>query len=184
MDDETDADQPVDDWPQPDEAAGVDGYDPGGVDVALDLMADLASVLPPPRFGPAPGGGKKRPPARSSGQLTAVGDVVGQMATEYGWRDGITLQFLKARWPQLVGDGNAQHSAPERLHDKVLTVGADSTTWASALRLLAPQLVARLNDALGEQSVTRVDVHGPAGPSWKHGPRVVRNGRGPRDTYG
>ncbi|MDN5961949.1 MAG: DciA family protein, partial [Propionibacterium sp.] len=60
---------------------------------------------------------------------------------------------------------------------------AESSTWASALRLLAPQLVAELNRRLGDGSVIRVDVRGPAAPSWRHGRRTV-NGRGPRDTYG
>ena len=32
--------------------------------------------------------------------------------------------------------------------------------------------------------MTRVEIKGPAAPSWKHGRRSVRDGRGPRDTYG
>jgi predicted nucleic acid-binding Zn ribbon protein len=48
---------------------------------------------------------------------------------------------------------------------------------------MAPQLVAVLNEALGQGSVTRVQVIGPQAPSWKKGRRSVP-GRGPRDTYG
>jgi predicted nucleic acid-binding Zn ribbon protein len=29
-----------------------------------------------------------------------------------------------------------------------------------------------------------LDVLGPHAPSWRHGTRSVRDGRGPRDTYG
>ncbi|MFZ1383723.1 MAG: DciA family protein, partial [Propionicimonas sp.] len=65
----------------------------------------------------------------------------------------------------------------------VLTVRADSSTWAASLRLIAPQLVARLNDQLGQGTVERVVVVGPSAPSWKKGKRSVP-GRGPRDTYG
>ncbi|MFZ1282737.1 MAG: DUF721 domain-containing protein, partial [Propionicimonas sp.] len=46
-----------------------------------------------------------------------------------------------------------------------------------------PQLVARLNDQLGQGTVERVVVVGPSAPSWKKGKRSVP-GRGPRDTYG
>jgi predicted nucleic acid-binding Zn ribbon protein len=62
-------------------------------------------------------------------------------------------------------------------------VVADTTAWATQLRLLAPALVRRLNEELGAGTVTRVRVRGPAAPSWrKGGLRVI--GRGPRDTYG
>ncbi|HEX5908206.1 MAG TPA: DUF721 domain-containing protein, partial [Propionibacteriaceae bacterium] len=49
---------------------------------------------------------------------------------------------------------------------------------------LAPQLVAMLNDQLGDCTVSRIKVLGPDAPSWKKGRRAVRDGRGPRDTYG
>lgn len=94
------------------------------------------------------------------------------------------LHQLLGRWPALVGPVNAAHAQPESFVDRVLTVRADSSTWAASLRLLAPQLVAKLNEALGEGSVLRILVLGPVAPSWKHGRRSVRDGRGPRDTYG
>lgn len=78
---------------------------------------------------------------------------------------------------------NAAHSAPEAYDERVLTVRADSSTWAASLRQIAPQLVARLNDQLGQGTVERVVVVGPSAPSWKKGKRSVP-GRGPRDTYG
>ncbi|EBV8528738.1 DUF721 domain-containing protein, partial [Streptococcus agalactiae] len=39
-------------------------------------------------------------------------------------------------------------------------------------------------EALGPGVVTRIEVAGPQAPSWRKGPRTVRGGRGPRDTYG
>ena len=83
-----------------------------------------------------------------------------------------------------VGAANAAHSAPEGYADTVLTVRADSTAWATQLRHLAPQLVAMLNEQLGDGTITRIKVLGPDAPSWKKGPRSVRDGQGPRDTYG
>jgi predicted nucleic acid-binding Zn ribbon protein len=62
-------------------------------------------------------------------------------------------------------------------------VAADSTAWATQLRLLAPSLVRRLAEDLGGETVRRVTVQGPSAPSWKRGKLRVR-GRGPRDTYG
>jgi len=87
------------------------------------------------------------------------------------------------RWAEFVGDVNAAHTTPEKWEAGVLTVRAESTTWATSLRTMAPQIVARLNDILGPKTVTRIQILGPQAPSWKHGPRSVP-GRGPRDTYG
>ena len=94
------------------------------------------------------------------------------------------MHTLLARWPCWSVRANAAHSWPESYADTVLTVRTESTVWATPLRLMAPQLVARLNEQLGDGTVTRVKVLGPDAPSWKKGPRSVRDGRGPRDTYG
>jgi predicted nucleic acid-binding Zn ribbon protein len=62
-------------------------------------------------------------------------------------------------------------------------VVADSTAWATQLRLLAADLVRRLNAELGDRTVLRVKVRGPSGEPGR-GRWRVRDGRGPRDTYG
>jgi predicted nucleic acid-binding Zn ribbon protein len=63
-------------------------------------------------------------------------------------------------------------------------VRTDSTAWATQMRWLAATVLRRLNEELGDGTVTLIDVKGPTGPTWKSGPRSVRDGRGPRDTYG
>jgi hypothetical protein len=51
------------------------------------------------------------------------------------------------------------------------------------VRLLASVLVRRLNDELGDGSVRRVKVRGPASPRARGGWRVPGS-KGPGDTYG
>ena len=51
------------------------------------------------------------------------------------------------------------------------------------IRLLAPALVRRLNAELGDGSVTRVKIRGPA-TQRRPGQWRTRDSRGPRDTYG
>lgn len=91
---------------------------------------------------------------------------------------------LFGRWAQIVGPDLAAHTSPERLADGELVVAADSTAWATQLRLLAGELVRRLNAELGDGSVRRVNVRGPGAPARRRGEWRVRGGRGPRDTYG
>lgn len=102
----------------------------------------------------------------------------------HGWSTEISLRILLGKWPSLVGSVNAAHSTPVGYHDSILEVQAESTVWATSLRAIAPQLVGQLNSELGADTVTRIDVRGPQAPSWKKGRRSVRDGRGPRDTYG
>ncbi len=87
------------------------------------------------------------------------------------------------RWATIVGAELAAHCEPVSFDDGKLVVAAESTAWATQLRLLAPTLLRRLNEELGQQTVTFVEVLGPRPPSWKRGLRSVR-GRGARDTYG
>jgi predicted nucleic acid-binding Zn ribbon protein len=65
-----------------------------------------------------------------------------------------------------------------------LRISAESTAWATQLRLLVTTLLTRLAGELGSGVVTALTISGPVGPSWKHGSRSVRGARGPRDTYG
>src|SRR5882672_10938877 len=77
----------------------------------------------------------------------------------------------------------AAHTRPDSFADGELAVTADSTAWATQVRLLATMLVKRLNTELGDGSVRRVKVRGPAPPRQRGGWRVPGS-KGPGDTYG
>lgn len=101
-----------------------------------------------------------------------------------GWALAAATGSVFGRWAEIVGGDMAGHTRPDRLADGELTVVADSTAWATQVRLLAAQLVLRLNTELGDGTVVRVKVRGPALPDRKPGQWRVRGSRGPRDTYG
>ena len=108
---------------------------------------------------------------------------VDELVSERGWSEPIAVGGVEGRWPQIVGEDIAGHCVPEEFEAGRLTVRTDSTAWATQVRMLAPTLLARLNDELGAGTVTHLQVLGPQGPSWKKG-RLRVKGRGPRDTYG
>lgn len=158
-------------------------------EIAHRVAANAGVTLPAPR------GIRKRRRARDPINLRSgshpddrdpqeIGDLLGSLVKQRGWAKQISVRTLLTSWPDLVGAVNAQHSTLEGYDKGVLTIRTDSTTWATSLRQFAPQLVAELNRRLGDGTVVRVNVLGPTAPSWKHGPRSVRDGRGPRDTYG
>jgi predicted nucleic acid-binding Zn ribbon protein len=112
-----------------------------------------------------------------------LGRLVGRIALERGWSGQLTTGRLFDRWHLIVGEDVAEHARPVELKDAELTVQADSTAWATQLRLLQRQLLAKIAAGVGNDVVKRLKVLAPTAPSWRYGPRHVR-GRGPRDTYG
>lgn len=167
----------------------ADGHDPEGFELASQVAMGLSGLLPPSRVGPTRRRRRRvhdevrSGPGADARDPQPLGAAMARLVRSRGWRTELGLRMIVSRWSLLVGAANAEHSVPEAYHDRILVVRAESSTWAAALRTIAPQLVAELNHRLGEGSVLRVDVRGPAGPSWKHGLRSVP-GRGPRDTYG
>jgi predicted nucleic acid-binding Zn ribbon protein len=115
-----------------------------------------------------------------------LGAAIGRLITERGWEAPAAVGGVMGRWPQIVGPEVAAHSTPEHYaeEERVLTVRCDSTAWATQLRLLAPQLVARLNADLGHGTVKLIKVLAPAGPSRRYGPLRAPGSQGPRDTWG
>jgi predicted nucleic acid-binding Zn ribbon protein len=136
-------------------------------------------------------GGTRRPAARPGFAAAAPRDdprplgaaIDGLLAAE-GWELAAATGSVFGRWAQIVGADLAAHTTPESLADGELTVTADSTAWATQLRLLAAQLVRRLNTELGDGTVLRVRVRGPVTSTRRPGEWRVKGGRGPRDTYG
>jgi predicted nucleic acid-binding Zn ribbon protein len=102
---------------------------------------------------------------------------------DQGWQAAAAVGSVFGRWAQIVGADLAAHTRPDRLTDGELLVIADSTAWATQVRLLAGTLIRRLNGELGSGTVTKVRVRGPEQPR-RPGEWRVRGSRGPRDTYG
>lgn len=131
------------------------------------------------RSGPGP---DDRDPSRLAGAIDSL--VLGR-----GWDLQVTTGAVLGRWEQIVGAETAAHVSVETFAiDPSGTAGtlvlrADSTAWATQMRLLVPTLHTRLEEEIGAGRVAEIVVNGPTAPSWKHGLRSVP-GRGPRDTYG
>jgi predicted nucleic acid-binding Zn ribbon protein len=113
-----------------------------------------------------------------------VGNVLADYVQARGWQRPLNEARVFSDWAELVGADVAAHCSPTALRDGELKVNAESTAWATQLRLLSSTLLARLAAELGPEVVHRIHIVGPAAPTWKHGRFSVRGARGPRDTYG
>ncbi|AEF38464.1 hypothetical protein AS9A_0004 [Hoyosella subflava DQS3-9A1] len=112
-----------------------------------------------------------------------LGQLAGSIAKRRGWTDKVAAGAVLGRWETVVGSDIACHAEPRSLEHGILTVQAESTAWATQLRYMQSQIIARIAAAVGNGVVTKLRILGPAAPSWRKGELHVR-GRGPRDTYG
>lgn len=171
-------------------------WQPTGLDLAKAVASEIAGRghrrRRRPRTGDAGDGSDRNRTGRVGGftgsgpderDPQGVGETVERLVDERGWRGDLRLAAAVARWPVVVGDLVAGHTTAERFAEGVLYVQADSTSWATQVRMMAPVIVAKLAADIGDGVVTRIVVDGPSAPSWRHGGRRVK-GRGPRDTYG
>lgn len=171
--------------PEPTEPPSPEPPDRGD---GLDLARDIANAYRgsgPQRARPARGRRKPQAIKRAArDDPEPLARFLGKLISDQGWEENLSAQRVFTDWERIVGAEVAQHCAVVGYEDGQLEVEADSTAWATELRLLAPRIVAKLNAQLGQGSVVRINIHGPKGPSWIKGKRTIRNARGPRDTYG
>lgn len=187
---------------QPEGAAeqSDDQHHSDGLDLARSVMKSAAGSTGPAVPGKRNGSGGRRG-KRWTGRIRpgetqmssahpdgrdpqGVGAELGRLIDDRGWALDLQVRGVFARWAEIVGTEIGTHSTPETLVDGVLVVRTESTAWATQLKLLAADVVRRVNEELGDGTVTVVEVQGPRGPSWKHGRLSTRGLRGPRDTYG
>src|ERR1700758_2340571 len=112
-----------------------------------------------------------------------LGRAARELAKRRGWSAQVAEGTVLGHWPSVVGQQIAEHATPTTLKEGVLSVTAESTAWATQLRMIPAQLLAKIAAAVGNGVVTSLKITGPAAPSWRKGPRHI-SGRGPRDTYG
>jgi predicted nucleic acid-binding Zn ribbon protein len=66
------------------------------------------------------------------------------------------LAAVQRAWPRAVGERVAAEAEPVAEHEGVITVACRAATWAQELDLLHDELLARLREALDEESIERL----------------------------
>ncbi|MGP4096117.1 DUF721 domain-containing protein [Nonomuraea sp. KM90] len=127
---------------------------------------------------------KSRGPSREGGDPQLFGRAIADLLADRGWERSAAVGAVFGRWIDIVGPDLAAHTKPESFDDGEVLVVADSTAWATQVRLLARTLVRRLNEELGDGTVKKVKVRGPQNAPRPSGGLRVTGSRGPGDTYG
>jgi predicted nucleic acid-binding Zn ribbon protein len=78
----------------------------------------------------------------------AIGSLAGQLAPR------TTLADAQRAWPEVAGPAMAKYAVPTAERNGSLTITCRSSVWAQELDLMAPELIAKLDAALGEGRIT------------------------------
>ncbi len=151
-------------------------------DVSPEEQAQVAERLLR-RTTKGPPARKTRKSTRSGRDPELLGSALDKLVTESGWEQETSMAKLLNSWAQIVGAEIADHCTPAGFDEGTLHLNAESTAWATQLRILQNQILAKISGELGDGVVLKISIHGPQRPSWKKGAWHVA-GRGPRDTYG
>lgn len=194
----TDPEGPPEDGPQTsakDASAGGPADDPDLLEDAAETALRRARAVAESK-GLRPG---RRPPPRRRGRSTKgegvgagsagrdpqlLGDQMDRLVSGRGWGSEVAAGQVMGRWEEIVGSDVAAHAQPVTFEAGVLVVRAESTAWATQIRMLSSTILAAIERSVGPDQVQELKVHGPSAPSWRRGPRRTHGGRGPRDTYG
>ena len=87
-----------------------------------------------------------------------IGQSLRRVTSSLGMPSADALGAVFGRWAQLVGEQLAAHATPVRLRHGALAVAVDDPVWATQLRWLERDVVAKLTEALGDGVVDRLEV--------------------------
>ncbi len=80
------------------------------------------------------------------------------------------LADLQRVWAEAVGDAIAAEAQPTAARGGVVTISCSASVWAQELDLMAPQILARLNETLPRGSVQRLRCVATGHPGRAPGP--------------
>jgi predicted nucleic acid-binding Zn ribbon protein len=100
---------------------------------------------------------RRHAPRPVSGAVTAL---AGRLAPQ------TLLADVQRVWPAAVGEAIAARATPTGERDGVLVVSCEAAVWAQELDLMGPELVARLNGALGADAVRSLRCQAAPARGW------------------
>jgi predicted nucleic acid-binding Zn ribbon protein len=103
----------------------------------------------------------RSPERRQAGDVdppAPVGQSLDRLLRHLGAPAARTVRSVFDDWAEVVGEGIAAHASPVSLRRGRLVVGVPDSAWATQLRFLEPQLLARLAEAFGPDEVSAIDV--------------------------
>ena len=96
------------------------------------------------------------PPPRPKSRPQPVGELVNRVLADLGAGPTARAVRIADRWEEVVGPEIASHSQPVAIRGEILEVSVDTSVWCQQLQLRAPEILAALRGAMGEDAPARV----------------------------
>ncbi|MGH9339746.1 MAG: DUF721 domain-containing protein [Acidobacteriota bacterium] len=90
--------------------------------------------------------------------MKSVGSLLPQFLQNFEDNDELSLLFLEALWPNIVGDEVARKSRPLSLKNKTLLIGVPSQPWKTQLLDLQDVLIKSINDHWKSRLVAKIQL--------------------------
>jgi predicted nucleic acid-binding Zn ribbon protein len=92
---------------------------------------------------------RSRPDARgrSTDGPVPLSEALAALSERIGIAAPDVLSVVFGRWEQLVGEAMAVHVRPLKLQNRTLVLAADHPAWATQVRHLATEIVAKIAEA-------------------------------------
>jgi hypothetical protein len=102
---------------------------------------------------------------RTDVEPRAVAESLDRVTRPFGAPPARFLASVFSRWEGLVGPEIARHAQPHSLRDGVLLLVVDQPAWATQLRYLTAELVARVGADVSSPDITEIQIRvaAPAG---------------------
>ena len=93
---------------------------------------------------------------RRAEKMTPIGDLIARLLQRKSWQGHVLSARVATQWEAIVGPVNALHTRPVKIERSRLTIECDHDTWRTELQFLKPQIIERVNEALGKNAVKEV----------------------------
>jgi len=118
------------------------------------------------------------PPVRHWREPAPIRNALLDGARKWGLDNPLEIARVFGSWKEMVGEQVAARCEPASLGQGVLKVWAASAPWANELKYLAPEVIRRVNAAVGQTVVRELKVALRPGPGSGGGQGRRGTGRG------
>ena len=84
--------------------------------------------------------------------------TLGKLLRSRGLESSLSEYRIVGQWEKAVGAGIARHAQPQTVQGKKLVLVVDSPAWMQQLSLLKPELIEKMNKALGREAITSITL--------------------------
>jgi hypothetical protein len=84
--------------------------------------------------------------------------TLGRLLKSRGLESSLSEYRIVGQWEKAVGAGIARHAQPQFVQGKKLVLVVDSPAWMQQLSLLKPELIEKMNKALGREAITGITL--------------------------